>query len=128
MLQDSQLLHSQIVIISFNPEVIHQAKVTYPAMKAYLLYEVKEERLPLLYEITKILAIAKADGLSTNITSLFDDIFVKSLIDTGYSYHVWTYKIYPIDSLKKIARLKKWGVASITLDAIEILKGTSNNR
>ena len=128
VLQDSQLLHSQIVIISFNPEVIHQAKVTYPAMKAYLLYEVKEERLPLLYEITKILAIAKADGLSTNITSLFDDIFVKSLIDTGYSYHVWTYKIYPIDSLKKIARLKKWGVASITLDAIEILKGTSNNR
>ena len=122
VLQDSQLLPSQIVIISFNAEVIHQAKVTYPAMKAYWLYELKDEGMPLLHGITKILALSQADGLSTNVTSLLGDTFVKSLIDAGYSYHVWTYKTYPIDSLKKIERLKKWGVASITLDAIEILK------
>ena len=121
VLKDSQLLYSQIVIISFNAEVIHQTKVTYPAMKAYLLYELKEEGMPLLHEITKILAISKADGLSTNMTIHTDDTFVKSLINAGYSYHIWTYKTYPIDSLKKIERLKKWGVASITLDTIEIL-------
>ena len=126
LLQASQLLHSQIVIISLNAEVIHQAKVTYPAMKAYLLYELKEESMPQLDDIIKILAISQADGLSTNVTSLLDDTFVKSLLNTGYSYHVWTYKTYSIDSLKKIERLKKWGANSITLDAIEILKGTSN--
>ncbi|MBA1421047.1 MAG: glycerophosphodiester phosphodiesterase [Epsilonproteobacteria bacterium] len=120
VLQDSQLLHSQIVIISFNAEVIHQAKVTYPSIKAYWLYELKEG-MPLLHEITKILDISQADGLSTNITA-YTDTFAKSLINAGYSYHVWTYKTYPIDSMKKIERLEKWGVASIALDAIEILK------
>ena len=120
-IQNSNLLQSQIIIIAFDAEVIHQAKVTYPNIKAYWLYELKEERMPRYEDMKNLLAISKADGLSTNVTLHTDEKFVKSLIDTGYSYHVWTYKTYPIDSLKKIDMLKAWGVASITLDAIDIV-------
>ena len=121
IIQNSNLLHSQIVIIGFDGAVIYQAKVTYPNIKAYLLYELKEEKIPSYSDMKNLLAVSKADGLSTNVTLHTDEKFVRSLIDAGYSYHVWTYKTYPIDSLKKIDMLKAWGVASITLDAIDIV-------
>ena len=121
LIQNSNLLHTQIVIISFDADVIHQAKVTYPNIKAYWLYVLKEEEMPRYNDIKNLLAISKADGLSTNVRSHRDEKFVKSLIEAGYSYHVWTYKTYPIDSLEKIKMLKAWGVASITLDAIDIV-------
>jgi len=121
ILQDSHLSHNQIVIISFNAEVIHQAKVTYSAIKAYLLYELKETVIHTLSELKKLLAISQADGLSTNMTSHTDETFVKNVIDAGYSYHVWTAKSWKIDSIEKIEMLKVLGVASITLDAIDLL-------
>jgi len=121
IIQNSNLLHSQIVIIAFDASVIYQAKVMYPNIKAYLLYELKKEEIPSYSDMKHFLAISKADGFSTNVTLHTDEKFVKSLIDAGYSYHVWTYKTYPIDSLKKIDMLKAWGVASITLDAIDIV-------
>jgi len=106
---------------SFIAEVIHQAKVTYPAIKAYLLYELKETGIHTLSELKKLLAISQADGLSTNMTSHTDEVFVKNVIDAGYSYHIWTAKSWKIDSIEKIEMLKVLGVASITLDAIDLL-------
>ncbi len=121
ILSNAPLKQSQIVIISFNAEVVHQAKVTYPNMAVYLLHEFEENDVPSFKELKKRLELTQADGLGTNITKHIDHHFIQNIQNAGYSYHVWTYKTYKIDSKEKIAQLKAWKVASITLDAIDLL-------
>ena len=120
ILSNAPLKQSQIVIISFDAEVVHQAKVTYPNMAVYLLHEFEENDVPSFKELKKRLELTQADGLGTNITKHIDHHFIQEIQNAGYSYHVWTYKTYKIDSTEKIEQLKAWKVASITLDAIDL--------
>jgi len=117
----SSLTNQQIVIISFDAHVVHQAKITYPHMRVYFLYEFEKNEIPSFKNLKKVLDVCHADGLSTNVTSYLDENFVQDIIDAGYSYHIWTAKSWKIDSIEKIEMLKVLGVASITLDAIDLL-------
>jgi len=121
ILSNTSLKQSQIVIISFDVEVVHQAKRIYPNMAVYLLHEFEENEVPSFKEVKKRLELTQADGLGTNITKHVDNHFIQDIQNAGYSYHVWTYQTYKIDSIEKIEQLKAWKVVSITLDAIDLL-------
>jgi len=121
LIRASKLKQSQIVIISFNAEVIHQAKITYPQMQAYWLYEFHKDEIPSLNNIKKVLDVCQADGISTNMNEHIDKKWIDKICKSGYEYHVWTAKSWKIDSLDKIDRFKEWGIMSITMDDIDII-------
>ena len=123
-IEKSGLQDEQIVIISFNPKVVHAAKVHAPQFKAFLLAGLKEDESGKMDpSIEKILAVLKqtgADGLSSN-WNVINQSFIQHVIDAGYEYHVWT-----VNDLETAQRFKKWGAKSITTDVPRNL-GTVNH-
>ncbi len=115
----SCLRREQIVIISFNERVIEEFKAKAPAYKAYWLCSFKKEDsgeiIPALETVLETLALAKADGLSSNINIPVP--VLKSVMEHGYEWHVWT-----INDLETAKRFKQSGARSITTDVPGYLK------
>ena len=95
----------QIVIISFNSEVIKTVKDLEPVYKAFFLYSCEDGRDfdELIDEALEI----NANGISTDNES--SKLFVDKVIDAGLEYHSWT-----IDDADVALRLIEWGSISIT--------------
>jgi glycerophosphoryl diester phosphodiesterase len=95
----------QIVIISFNSEVIKTVKDLEPVYKAFFLYTCEDGRDfdELIDEALEI----NANGISTDNES--SKLFVDKVIDAGLEYHSWT-----IDDADVALRLIEWGSISIT--------------
>jgi len=117
IIQSSNLLHTQIVIISFDAEVIHQSKVTYPNIKAYWLYTFNRDKEIDFKRLKKVLDVSKADGISTNFTSAVNRAFINRLKEYGYTHHAWT-----INNANNAVLLSEWGTLSITTDKVEEIR------
>lgn len=115
----SGLKREQVVVISFSETVIEEFKSQAPAYKAYWLCNFKKEDsgeiTPALEIVLETLALAKADGLSSNIN--IPAPVLKSITECGYEWHVWT-----INDLATAKRFKQWGAQSITTDVPGFLK------
>ena len=108
----SGLRQEQIIIIAFNENLIRQLKDKAPQFKALWLVSFKRNKYgritPSLEYVQKTLRQIKADGLSSS-SDLVSKSFIKSVMEQGYEYHVWT-----VDDPKTARRFKKWGAMSIT--------------
>jgi glycerophosphoryl diester phosphodiesterase len=111
-IQTSGLTDEQIVVISFDEEVIREMKIKAPQFKACWLEKFEEDRngnrKPSLESALETLKDINADGLSSN-PDLTTESFVKTIRDQGYEYHVWT-----VDDPEIAKTLLSWGTQSIT--------------
>jgi len=112
-IDQSGLTQEQIVVISFNKQVIQQLKIKAPQYKASWLCSFKKQETgeitPALATVLKTLKQIQADGLSSN-TALPASV-IEAVSQQGYEWHVWT-----INDLKTARRMQALGVLSITTD------------
>jgi glycerophosphoryl diester phosphodiesterase len=111
-IEKSGLTREQIVVISFDPKVIHTLKIKAPQYKALWLSGFKKDEsgkvTPSLETVLDVLRQTRADGFSSHKNNITEP-FIRSLMKHGYEYHVWT-----VDDLKTARRFVKWGAKSIT--------------
>ena len=119
-IEKSGLETGQIVIISFNGEVIRKLKTLSPWFRACWISDFKKDRsgnlIPSLTAILDMLGKTKADGFSSTYR-LIDESTISEIIAHGYEYHVWT-----IDDLETAIRFRNWGARSITTNVPGYLK------
>lgn len=111
-LSRSKINSNQVVIISFDRQVVKELKEMAPEYKALLLYSYKEGRevSSLINEMFDI----KADGIGTD--NELSKEFVEKVIISGLEYHSWT-----IDNADTANQLISWGTNSITTNEPELL-------
>ncbi len=111
-LSRSKINSNQVVIISFDRQVVKELKEMAPEYKALLLYSYEEGRevSSLINEMFDI----KADGIGTN--NELSKEFVEKVIISGLEYHSWT-----IDNADTANQLISWGSNSITTNEPELL-------
>ena len=104
-LSKSKMNADDIVIISFNSDVIKKLKDMNPIYKALFLYSCEDGRDfdGLIDEALEI----NANGISTDNES--SKLFVDKVIEAGLEYHSWT-----IDDADVALKLIEWGSSSIT--------------
>lgn len=111
-IKKSGLTQEQVSIISFNENVVHTLKTKAPLYKALWLSGFKTDEsgriTPSSQTVLSTLKQTKADGFSSSKDNI-DEALVKSVMEKGYEYHVWT-----VDDVKTARRFKKWGAKSIT--------------
>ena len=112
-IDQSGLTQEQIVVISFNKQVIQQLKIKAPQYKASWLCSFKKQETgeitPSLATVLKTLKQIQADGLSSN-TAVPASV-IEAVSQQGYEWHVWT-----INDLNTARRMQALGVLSITTD------------
>lgn len=115
VIKASPLYPKQLVIISFNYEVMKQSKPLFPEVEHYLLAGYKKDKetgkLPELSEFVEKAKAAKLDGLDLNHGWPIDEAFVKGLKDQGLKLITWT-----VDDPEIAKRHVKAGVDAITTD------------
>ena len=111
-LSRSKINSNQVVIISFDSQVVKELKEMAPEYKALLLYSYEEGRevSSLINEMFDI----KADGIGTD--NQLSKEFVEKVIISGLEYHSWT-----IDNADTANQLISWGTNSITTNEPELL-------
>ena len=111
-LSRSKINSNQVVIISFDSQVVKELKEMAPEYKALLLYSYEEGRevSSLINEMFDI----KADGIGTD--NELSKEFVEKVIISGLEYHSWT-----IDNADTANQLISWGSNSITTNEPELL-------
>ena len=118
-IDQSGLTQEQIVVISFNKQVIQQLKIKAPQYKASWLCSFKKQETgeitPSLATVLKTLKQIQADGLSSN-TAVPASV-IETVSQQGYEWHVWT-----INDLKTARRMQALGVLSITTDVPGTMK------
>lgn len=117
-LAKSGLETAQIVVISFNSEVIKQFKIQYPDHKAYWLSGFKKRVLgtsPTLKEVLLTLRETKADGFSSSKDGI-NKAFIDSVKSAGFEYHVWT-----VDKVAVADKFIGWGAGSITTNVPKVI-------
>ena len=121
-LTDSPLDSDQIVIISFNKDVIAAVKAQVPAYKAYWLTGFRKDDQsgrwqPALGDVISTLKTIGADGLDCRADDVVDGSFAKAMKEAGMELHVWT-----VDDPDKARFLQDIGVRSITTNRPEWLR------
>ena len=111
-LSRSKINSNQVVIISFDSQVVKELKEMAPEYKALLLYSY-EEGLEVSSLINEMFDI-NADGIGTD--NELSKEFVEKVIISGLEYHSWT-----IDNADTANQLISWGSNSITTNEPELL-------
>jgi glycerophosphoryl diester phosphodiesterase len=118
-IDQSGLTQEQIVVISFNKQVIQQLKIKAPQYKASWLCSFNKQETgeitPALATVLKTLKQIQADGLSSN-TAVPASV-IEAVSQQGYEWHVWT-----INDLNTARRMQALGVLSITTDVPGTMK------
>lgn len=108
----SALEEEQIVVISFDPEVIKEFKLLRPKISANWLLVIDEVLGGGLstdsWLAIQLLKAIRADGISTNYQNVTQEM-VSAIKNAGFEYHVWT-----VDDVQKAKLLHEFGVNSIT--------------
>ncbi|MDP3283814.1 MAG: glycerophosphodiester phosphodiesterase [Desulfobacterales bacterium] len=112
-LTKSGLKKDQIVVISFDKDVIRNFKSKEKGIKASWLSDFKKDKFsgktkPSLKEVIDVLRQTRADGFSST-HKFIDDTFIKEIQREGFEYHVWT-----VDDPETARRFKRLGAKSIT--------------
>ena len=118
-IEKSDLELEQIVVISFDSNVIHTLKTTAPQYKASWLSGFKTDESgtisPSLKSVLETLKRIDADGFSSS--SNIPKPYIKGVEERGYEWHVWT-----VDDINDANRFKSWGAKSITTNLPKIMK------
>ncbi len=119
-IERSGLRPDQIVIISFNPEVIRDFKLKRPDIQAYWLTALRRDEYGMIFPphdlLLQILRITGADGISTHHGHISKS-FVEKTIAAGFEYHVWT-----VNDPERAAELQEYGTLSITTDVPQVIR------
>ncbi len=112
---------AQVVIISFNDDIIKAAKIIIPEAKALLIcglnYQDDVGFTPSLEELKLRLQQTHADGLDCHAIKELNAEFIQSIRDAGYEFHVWT-----IDDIELAQQFVDLKVDSITSNCAVALK------
>ncbi|MGJ8639446.1 MAG: glycerophosphodiester phosphodiesterase family protein [Opitutaceae bacterium] len=125
-LRSSELLLSQIVIISFNEAVLSRLSVVAPEYKTLLLVSLKRKGLSLKPSLSSILedvAAVKARGASLKAHPMMSRDFGEELASRGYEFHVWT-----VDSPEWAIEMVKRGAQSITTNKPDLIKAALHSK
>ncbi len=113
-LDRSGLRNEQIVIISFNADVIEGVKSARPEHNAYWLSGLSQDDygnvVPDVKTVIETLDRTGADGFSSH-HGLVTAGYIEQIKDAGYEYHVWT-----VNDPERAWELKQHGALSITTD------------
>jgi glycerophosphoryl diester phosphodiesterase len=113
-IERSHLSADQVIIISFNSEVIRQVKTGRPMHKAYWLSGFRKDEdgtlLPGPDMILETLQKTGADGFSSSHRLVTPEI-IDRVIEAGYEYHVWT-----VNDASIAREFQGYGALSITTD------------
>ena len=106
----------QFVVISFNYEVVKQAKAKFPRIKCFYLSSFKMdkesgEQVPSVEELVAKAKTAKLDGLNVSYKGLQSEAFFKKVKSAGMGLFTWT-----VNSPEVARRLAKLGIDGITTD------------
>lgn len=111
-LEDANLSEEQVVVISFDEDVLHAMKHEAPRFKYLWLCSLRKgvsgAVLPSVETTLETLRRIEADGLSSNKRPIGEE-YIEAILGAGYEYHVWT-----VDNLNTAIRFKNWGAMSIT--------------
>lgn len=117
----TQLAREQIVVISFQKEVIQQVEEKAPDLKTAWLSSFRKDpqgRIsPSPTEILQTLRSIKADAFSSS-KDRATQAMVEAVKRGGFEYHVWT-----VDDIASAKKFQKWGARSITTNVPGLLKG-----
>jgi glycerophosphoryl diester phosphodiesterase len=125
--EQSALARDQIVVISFNEDVIAETKSQIPDIAAFWLTGYKQDEetgqwAPDLPQVLNTLEKTRADGLDTQAEmKVLDPTFVQSLRDKGYAVHTWT-----VDDPDQALALRHLGVDSITTNRPQFIREALN--
>ena len=118
--KSSSLSDSQIIIISFQAEVIRRIKEVAPQWKAYWLSSFRKDGngqlVPTVQTVERTLKRIQADGFSSSKDLIHQD-FIKDILSKRFEYHVWT-----IDQPAVAKKFLKWGAQSITTNQPKTLR------
>ena len=121
MIKAHSISFAQVVIISFDDDVIKTAKAIIPEAKALLIsglnYQDDTGFTPSLAELKLRLKQTNADGLDCKAIKEIDAKFIQNIRDAGYEFHVWT-----IDDTELAQQFVKLKVDSITSNCAVKLK------
>jgi glycerophosphoryl diester phosphodiesterase len=122
-LAKSGLKKDQIIVISFDKDVIRNFKSKEPDIKAFWLSDFKKDKFsgrpePSLNGVIDVLRQTGADGFSST-HKLIDDSFIKAIQNEGFEYHVWT-----VDDPETARRFKRLGAKSITTNVPGYIRQT----
>ena len=106
----------QLVVISFNYEVVKQAKAKFPEIKCFFLSSFKVEKesgeqKPTVEELIAKAKVAKLDGLNVSYKGLQSEVFFEEVKGAGMGLFTWT-----VNSPDEAKRLAKLGIDGITTD------------
>ena len=106
----------QLVVISFNYEVVKQAKVRFPRIPCYYLSSFKRDKVtgklkPSASELIALAKAAKLEGLNVSYKGLIDEGFIKKIQASGLELFTWT-----VNSSSEARRLASIGIKGITTD------------
>ncbi|MBO60367.1 MAG: glycerophosphodiester phosphodiesterase [Verrucomicrobiales bacterium] len=106
----------QLVVISFNYEVVKQAKAKFPKVKCFYLssFKIDKESGELVPSVEELIAKAKVaslDGLNVSYKGLESEAFFKKVKSAGMGLFTWT-----VNSPDVARRLAKRGIDGITTD------------
>ncbi len=113
----------QLKIISFNEEVVREAKQSLPDIEAFWLVSFKEDKEEKTWTppVGKIIAIASqidADGVDVKAElEVVDSNFVNQCRNAGFSLHAWT-----VDDPAVAWQLQQLGFDSITTNCPKYLR------
>jgi glycerophosphoryl diester phosphodiesterase len=121
----SSLAREQIVVISFNAEVVAETKLQIPGIEAFWLTGYKQDEqtgkwTPELPMILKTLEETRADGLDTKAEmSVVNSEFIQAFRRQGFAFHTWT-----VDDPDQALALQQLGVDSITTNRPQLIRET----
>ena len=117
VIDECPLTHSQLVIISFDENVIAGCRKTFPSLKAHWLTGFKQNQRtqkwnPSLDSIMATLRRTRATGLDCKAESkVIKPAIVARLREQGLEFHCWT-----VNDIALARRFQNLGVDSITTD------------
>lgn len=121
VIQASQRLPQQIVVISFNFEALQASKKMFPQMEHYFLHDYKKHAANGSYPVLAPLIIRAQDagfeGLNLNFNWPIDQKFVGEVKAAGLKLYVWT-----VDDAAVARRLTEAGVDGLTTNKPQWLR------
>ena len=106
----------QLVVISFNYEVVKQAKARFPKIPCFYLSSFEQDKetgkpKPSAEELIAKAKAAKLDGLNVSYKGLAYESFIKKVQAAGLELFTWT-----VNSPPEARRLARLGINGITTD------------
>ena len=106
----------QLVVISFDYEVVKQAKARLPKIACFYLSSFEKDKKtgklkPSAEELIAMAKAAKLEGINVNYKGLANEVFIEKVHAAGLELFTWT-----VNSPTEARRLAKLGISGITTD------------